>query len=283
MCVTKPWEHSVKLLVQENPQSLVSFLLAGAVFEAEIGHDLKDLSLTADVFYVVKWQGRRMVLHVGFQRNRHTKLGRRLWKYNALACMQTDLPVHSVIIYLVEDTPLVQSPYVVSLPDGRSAQRLDFETIKLWEIAPEVLEQPELVGLLPLLPLTKGGQKRETFERMMEGLEKAGKQDLFVLGYAFSSLGFVKTDDAEWLKARFFIMHDILKDTWVFQEILKEGLEQGKKEDVIRCVEIRFPSLLTLAKQKMEQVASLEQLRALLDKLYQANTIEDARIVLAGT
>jgi hypothetical protein len=200
--MTKPWEHSIKLLVRKNPQSLVSFILPGAVFEAEID---QDLSLSADVLYRVMWKGKQIVLHAEFQRNRYTKMGPRLWKYNALTCMQTNLPVHSVVISLVEDTPLIQSPYVISLPDGRATQRLDFATIKLWEVAPEVLEQQELVGLLPLLPLTKGGKKRETVERMITGLEKAGKQDLFVLGYAFSSLALTAEDDAQWLKTRFFI------------------------------------------------------------------------------
>jgi predicted transposase YdaD len=282
--VTKPWVHSMKLLVWKNPQSLVSFLLPDAVFESEIDRELTDLSLAADVLYVVKWQGKQIVLHVEFQGKRHIKIGRRLWKYNATIHMRTNLPVYSVVIYVVEDTSLVESPYVVPLPDGRATQRLDFETIKLWEIVPEVLEQQGLVGLLPLLPLTKGGQKREMVERMIKGLEKAGQQDLLVLGYAFSSLVLTTEDDVQWLKARFFIMRDILRDTWVFQEIIKEGLEQGEerglKRGLIRFVEIRFPTLLVLAEQRIEQATSLEQIQMLLDRIYQAGTIEDARTAL---
>src|SRR5690348_10311201 len=118
---------------------------------------------------------------VEFQRNPDPTMGRRLWHYNALTAIHTKLPVCSVVIYLVEEGTQVQSPYVIPLPDGRPTQRLDFETIKLWEIAPEVLEQPKLVGLLPLLPLTKGGKKRETVDRMIEGLMQAGRQDLLVV------------------------------------------------------------------------------------------------------
>ncbi len=215
-------------------------------------------------------------------------MGRRLWKYNALTNMHTQLPVHSVVIYLVEDKPLVQSPYVILLPDGRPTQRLDFETIKLWEIPPEVFEQQGLAGLLPLLPLAKGGKNRETVERMIRGLEEAGKQDLLVLGYAFSSLLFTADGESEWLKASFSMMHDILGDTWVFQEIIKEGLEegekkgleQGKKEEFLQFVEIHFPTLLVQAKQAVEQQTSVEQLRTIFNKLYRANTIEEAKTAL---
>ncbi len=130
------------------------------------------------------------------------------------------------------------------------------------------------------LPLTKGGKNRETVERMIKGLEEAGKQDLLVLGYAFSSLLFVADGDSEWLKASFSMMHDILEDTWVFQEIIKEGLEEGKKEEFLQFVEIRFPTLLVQAKQAVEQQKSVEQLRTIFNKFYRANTIEEAQDAL---
>jgi hypothetical protein len=37
-----------------------------------------------------------------------------------------------------------------------------------------MLEQPQLVGLLPLMPLTKNGQNRETLERLIQKMEQAG-------------------------------------------------------------------------------------------------------------
>ena len=126
MDTPQPWDSSIKSLVRQNPQSLVSFLLADAVFESEINRELKDLSVTADTLYTVRWQEKQVVLHVEFQRSRDPEMGRRLWKYNALTNMQTNLPVYSVVIYLVEDNPLVQSPYVIPLPDGRPTQRLGF-------------------------------------------------------------------------------------------------------------------------------------------------------------
>jgi predicted transposase YdaD len=276
----KPWDDSIKWLVRQNPQSLVSFLLPDAVFKDVVDRELQAPSVAADTLYVVTWHGKQVVLHVEFQRNRDNEMGGRLWRYNALTHIHTELPVHSVVVYLVEDSPLVRSPYVICLPDGRPTQRLDFETIKMWEIVPELIEQEGLVGLLPLLPLTKGGKTHETVDRMIEDLTKAGRRDLFVVGYAFSCLVFTGEGDDEWLKARFFMQHDILKDTWVFQEILKEGQEEGKKEEFIQFVEIRFPLLLAQAKQAMERKLSVQQLRVMLNALYRANTIEEAQAAL---
>src|SRR5579864_8558037 len=102
------WENPIKLLVQKNPQSLVSFILPGAVFEEEIYDVLCDFSSLPDVLYRVMWKGKQIVLHVEFQRMRYTKMATRLWKYSASTCMRTSLPVHSVVICLMEYIPLAQ-------------------------------------------------------------------------------------------------------------------------------------------------------------------------------
>jgi predicted transposase YdaD len=284
----KPWDDSMKWLVRQNPQFLVSFLLPDAEFTGEVDRELQAPSVTSDTLYRVTWQEEPIVLHVEFQLRHDNEMGRRLWQYNALTNIHTKLPVYSVVIYLLEDKRLVESPYVIRLPNGRPTQQLDFDTIKLWELDPEVFEQQELVGLLPLLPLAKGGKNRETVGRMIEGLRKAGRQDLFMIGYAFSDLVFTAEGDSEWLKASFFMQHDILKNTWVFQEVLKEGKQEGLQEgrqealeqQLTQFVEIRFSALLALAKQTIEQKKSVEQLEMILGKIYRANTTEEAQAAL---
>jgi hypothetical protein len=200
--------------------------------------------------------------------------------YNALANIHTKLPVRSVVIYLVEEKSLVESPYVIPLPDGRATQRLDFETIKLWEIPSEFFEQQGLIGLFPLMPLTKDGKKPETLQRVIGILRELKEWDLLALGYAFASLVFTAKGESEWLKERFFTVQDILGESWVFQELIKEGKKQRLEEDLLQFVEIRFPKLLTQVKQTIEQHAPLEQLQTMLNKLYRANTVEEAQAAL---
>ncbi len=63
---TKRWDRSMKWLARKNPQSLVSFLLADAVFEGEVDRELQVPSIIADALYTVMWQGKQVVLHVEF-------------------------------------------------------------------------------------------------------------------------------------------------------------------------------------------------------------------------
>jgi predicted transposase YdaD len=88
------------------------------------------------------------------------------------------------------------------------------------------------------------------------------------------------------------MLPEILKESWVYQETIEEGkkagleegkkagLEEGKKQDLIQFVEIRFPTLLVQAKWAMEQKMSVQQIQTMLNKLYQANTIEEATTAL---
>ena len=53
-------------------------------------------------------------------------------------------------------------------------------------------------------------------------------------------------------------------------------------EGLLQIVEIRFPTLLALAKQVVEQQASVEHLRTIFKQFYQANTIEEAQAILTA-
>src|SRR5215472_754403 len=181
----KLWDQYAKLLANRSPQSLVSFLMPHAVFKQVVDRELQVPSLIADGLYEVVWRKKCIILHVEFQKWRDNKMGRRMWQYNALVNMHTELPVYSVVIYLKKHKRPVGSPYVIPLPDGRPTQRLDFEVLKLWEIPSGFFEQQGLIGLLPLLPLTKDGKKSETMQRMIQVLHEQNEKELLGLGYGF--------------------------------------------------------------------------------------------------
>lgn len=75
-------------------------------------------------------------------------------------------------------------------------------------------------------------------------------------------------------------MDDILGESWVFQELIKEGEKQRLEKDLLQFVELRFPTLLAQAKQAVERQASVEQLQTIINKVYRANTVEKAEAAL---
>ena len=153
--------------------------------------------------------------------------------------------LHQMVIYLVEDSPIVDGYYEVMVPPEFTVHRFQFKNIKLWEIPGEVLKQEELSGLLPLLPLTKGGKSQEVVEEAIEYVQQAGKTDLLPLLYAFSALTFKKKKEQQWLKERFESMGDILESSWAYREMVQKGvvkgLEKGLKQGKERHGARRHP------------------------------------------
>jgi hypothetical protein len=186
--VPKHWDNIMKSLVGDNPQALVSFLLAGAVYKGELDRELITRTIEADVLFHVKWNDEPIVLHVEFQRSRKSNMPRRVWEYNSLTSIITGKPVYSVVLYLVKEKSITKPVYRMHFRNGHVTQWFSFQQIKLWELPPEVFEQPQLAGLLPLLPLTKDGQNREIVERMIREMEQAGKQNMLWVAKAIAGL-----------------------------------------------------------------------------------------------
>jgi predicted transposase YdaD len=121
---------------------------------------------------------------------------------------------------------------------------------------------------------------------MITGLVSAEKTESLWIGYALASR--VLKDDLKWLKRRFAMLEDILRDTPVYQEVLAEGeekgLEKGIKEGELRAqrqtlldiVQERFPAIARLAKRQADAIEDPEVLRHLTVKISIVKTSQEA-------
>ena len=121
---------------------------------------------------------------------------------------------------------------------------------------------------------------------MITGLISAEKTESLWIGYALATK--VLKDDLKWLRRRFAVFGDILRDTPVFQEVLAEGLaeglEKGLKEGELRAqrqtllavVQERFPGIVDLAKKQADAIEDPEALRRLIVKMSGAQTVQEA-------
>src|SRR5712692_4132959 len=158
-------------------------------------------------------------------------------------------------------------------------------------------------GLYPLLPLTKGGADRQEVERMFRELGETGQTELELIGFTLASLVFRQKNSADqnWLIRRFQQMHDIIRETPIYQLILKEGREEGREEGiekgieqgliegiekgqrnalqqaVVDVIEERFPKLMRLAKKKVIFIEDIVLLRRLNVKVSIAQSEEEAK------
>jgi predicted transposase YdaD len=201
------------------------------------------------------------------------------------------------VIYLKKGST-IQEPFLANrLPDGRSVHRFDFSIIRLWEVPTKELKEKGLVGLLPLLVLTREGTRREVVEDVIADLapsEEASKADLLTLTYGLASLAFENEEDQEWLIWRFAMLDDILLETRAFQEIRKSALKEGReerreegkleglREALLTLVQARFPGrkLQRLTKIQAVLIDDPTILEDLITKIALAQTLEEVQTIL---
>lgn len=287
--VVQHWDDTTKRLIQSNPQHFVSWLLHGGVFKTYLATELKNWTLTADMMLQVQVGDHDMLLHLEIQSKEDQTMAQRLLEYNVLATREHKQPVLSSVLYLRKDRGIIQSPLRWQLPDGQETLAFQFAVIRLWDIPSREIIETGLSGLLPLLPLTREGQQRETIDLMIEHLFASQQQALLPLGEIIA--GFVAKDETEraWLKGRFAMYGDIFEDSWVYQELMSKGMEKGiaqgmeqgmekaMKQLLHMLLQRHFPDLLASQHKKIEIIKDPEVLQNLILKITDAKTAQEAQ------
>ena len=283
----KPWDDSPRSLVRASPQAFVSLVLGDAHFNRELPHKLKTWKQEVDSLLEVTYMGQEMLVHLEFQTYNDPTMAERMLRYNVLARSEYGLPVLSCVIYLLRDGTIPASPLSWMVPTGQKVLDFYFESIELGEWPPEEVLQKGETGLLPLLPLTRGGASREVTTKMLADLKAAGRRELLAIGATLASLAFSRENltDLPWLQRRLREMHNILRESPFYQEILQEGREEGLekglqeglqvlRETLLKVVQARFPRMARLARG---QAAIIDDPAALENLIVKVSIAQDAK------
>jgi predicted transposase YdaD len=289
------WDLSMKNLFYEAPEDIVTFILKDAQFVRLVSPVLAGKEIFCDILCEIRINGRKALLHIEFQKKRDGKMAERLWKYNMDATIKYKCPVWSCVIYLAKDSTVAEV-FSKNFPDGRAIHRFNFSVIKMWDVPTEELLCTGRSGLAPLLVLTQNGQRPEVIEQAITLLDPSDgnrKSELLTLTYGLASLILVDQADQDWLKRRFNMLYEILKDTPAFRDIaeygrseglkkgrqeglqqgLQEGLQQGGAENlhlaIVSVVEARFsdPILVEQVRARVANINDLVILRDLVGKV----------------
>ncbi|OLE24392.1 MAG: hypothetical protein AUI36_33060, partial [Cyanobacteria bacterium 13_1_40CM_2_61_4] len=252
-----------------------------------------------------------------FQSYADPTMPKRMWAYNALATFSYDLPTYSFAIYLRKCT-VPEEFYEWAFPTSVVVHRFIYTVIKLWEIPVEVLKRTGLIGIFPLMVLGQDGKRPEVVEDVittLEAVEENKGKELLSLTYIIASLVFESPTERRWLKRRFQVLQDALRDTWAYQEIMQEGWEEGLQKGIVEgraegrvegrvegraegraeerlqrlkdqrellmtLVQMHFPNLTELAQRQANAAEDPEALQQVVLKLVAAQTQEQAEQVL---
>ena len=283
-----PWDNIMKRLVRGYAKQFTRWLVSEAVFVRAHDIELKNQHLLADALLEVILHGEPALLHIEFQSYDDPEMELRLLEYNVLASRQNGhWPVYSYVIYLRKAREVAISPLVRTFPDGEEVHRFFFRVIKLWEVPAELLLQTGWTGVLPLVTLTDGGKRPEVVKEMIDRLALAEEYDLLAISQVIGGLVFKKGPELEWFRKRFSMFQDILRESWVYQEIIEQGREEERQRRIqehrtilMRFIQLNFPELEALAKQQADGIKDPDVLSSMNIKLLAAQKVEEARQIL---
>jgi predicted transposase YdaD len=297
-----PWDNMTKRMIEAHPEDFVNWLASGATFVTALDIELKSQHIFADALLRIAKGGKPGLLHFEVQTYHDPEIEVRLLEYNILASRQYDhLPVSSYVICLREEADVAEPPFIRHFLDeeGEEVHRFSYRVIRVWLIPTEVLLQSGRMGLLPLVTLTQGGKQPEAVNMMINRLAEAEEWDLLAISRLLGGFVFKKEAEREWFRKRFTMHQDILRDSWVYQEIgqefleqgIEKGLEKGREEErkqrlqdlrqmILSLVQVRFPELTEQANQQAESITDPELLKALNLKLLAAQELDEAKKIL---
>jgi predicted transposase YdaD len=237
------WDLALKRLFELAAQDFVELVLPEARYQRDASAEfvladiplLRELgALRADVVSACELAGKPVMVHLEFQSGPDARMAERLLLYNVLADQRYRCPVWSCVVYLRRcAAPL--TPYQRELPNKKKVHEFHFLVLKLWDMPAAELLQSGRWGTLPLLPLTREGQRRELIVEMKRRLEQAGRYDLLAIGFLIAALAgaTAPASERQWLKEQFTMLADFiqeLKQTDIYQMILEEGLKEGREK-----------------------------------------------------
>lgn len=293
------WDSNLKRLVEANPQAFVTWLVKGAVVIRELSIEL-NRDIYIDILYEILLDGEIVLVHIEFQRYDDKEMARRVLEYNVFATCKYNLPVLSFVIYLKKEGKIVQAPLVRKLRGGREIWRFNFTNVPLWEVSTEELRNVQSVGILPLLALTREGARPEVVDEALHTIEQSpidrnARDNLLTIALTLARLVLSGLEHVDWLKKRFYMYQDLIRDTEIYQLIMQEGLQEGLQQGLqqqmqqdmsttrqvmLHSVQARFPELADLAEARSNAVTDFPLLLKLLADVLQAQSVEEARSVL---
>jgi predicted transposase YdaD len=278
------WDDSIKRLFREHPQDYVSWLVEGATYVGTVSGELKNRTRYADQLLTIAKSGKQSLLHIEVQSVEDRKIEHRLMEYNLFAMETYEMPVLSYLILLRPMAFMPISPVEISAFDEIDIWRFHYRLVKLWEVPAGELIRSSLLGILPLSPLTKGGTELEPLTTAVNELYTASEYELLSLIRLIAGLVMKQPAQQEMLRRLFAMHRDILEDSWVYQEILKEGLEKGESRGeqraLLTIIQKRFPDIAQAASQQISRVTDTNLLETLIAEVSVAQTLQEAMEVL---
>jgi hypothetical protein len=292
----QPYDSSLKALFREQTAEVLEYFLDGAHILGELETEVfkPHPPLRVDKAMLMLYRKEPHVVHFEIETGVDKNMPYRMLSYHALLLEQHSLPVISILIYPFATDAIPRSPL-----EEKSGQEklleLNYRVVVLGELEAAFYLQQHALPLYPLLPTMHGVTAPMLIEAIDELKEHYEGQKLSRrLLWLRTLLGRTKRllpkekqiveeeinmfdellDDDPYLKER---------DRRVAKRIEAQAALQALQKAIVNVVKRRFPTLVTLAEQRVAQASSPDVLEELIVMISTAPDENTARFILSST
>jgi hypothetical protein len=280
-------DSPLKRLVSTFITDFAAWLLKAEVREARaLNVALPAETLEADqVFRVILYDGREVLLHIEFQGRRSAvPMQWRMLEYIARLAATYRLELLSVVFYVgrgagAQDT----GRYQVQSPAGAATIAWQYEVIRLWQMPAEEFLRLDRPALLALVGQTRMGQPEAVLPTVVTRLrqEPDGERRHQLLT---GLLALLLTE--EWIR----MVERLLEEDWLINEspflqrLLRERALATRRDDILEVLVVRFALSGAVYDQVAQRLATLTeaQLSGLLRAALQSTQLADFLAILEG-
>jgi predicted transposase/invertase (TIGR01784 family) len=217
-------DNICKFLAENFSRDFASWILGEAITLTKIEpSELSVEPIRADS--VIFLESTELILHIEFQTDPNKNIPFRMTDYRLRQFRKfPNKQVYQVVIYL---TPS-QSPLVHETTFNIGKLNHEFNVIRLWEQPTEIFQQYQ--GLLPFAALSQTNDPEETLRQVAKQIEQI--TDKQVQSNVAASAAIISGIALNQEIIQRLLRSDIMKESVIYQEILREGKAEGKAEGI---------------------------------------------------
>ena len=218
-------DNICKFLAESFSKDFASWILGEAITLPKIEpSELSVEPIRADS--VIFLESAELILHIEFQTDPNKNIPFRMTDYRLRQYRKfPNKQVYQVVIYL---TPS-QSPLVHETTFNIGKLNHEFNVIRLWEQPTEIFQQYQ--GLLPFAALSQTNDAEETLRQVAKQIEQI--TDKQVQSNVAASTAIISGIALNQEIIQRLLRSDIMKESVIYQEILREGKAEGKAEGIV--------------------------------------------------
>ena len=254
--------------------------------------------LRVDRVYKVKYRGGPHILQLELETMADSDMPYRLLDYHAYLLRKYRYPVISIIVYPFH-TSIAESP-LREMSGWEELLAFRFRVLRLWKLSAEQFVREHIVIMYAFLPTMQGANEALLKQAIDELIEYYKHDDtrlareLRWLGILLRRTETVPLDDKRKVQERLDMWDSLTEQDPKMKQIRAQSKAEGKAEGeakgelkasqrmVLALIDVRFPSLIELAKRHVKQVKDPETLTQLAKQIAIAPDEDTARSILVS-